>query len=92
MKRILLLATTALVMAATMVAMARPALADKGGVPNERACHGQVVKTENRIGTTPHEGVAQLGLNNAGELNKLVKIGVVISEEPNAPNCPLGGF
>ncbi len=92
MKRIVMVLTVAFVMAAMMVAMAVPAFADAGGVPNERACHGQVVKTENQIGTTPHEGVEQLGLNNAGELNKGVKSGVFISEEPNAPNCPLGGF
>jgi len=92
MKRVLVLATVALVLTAMMLAMAMPTFADEGGVPNERACHGQVVKTENQIGTTPHEGVAQLGLNNAGELNKGVKSGVIISEEPNAPNCPLGGF
>jgi hypothetical protein len=64
-------------MLATMVAMAMPAFADKGGVPNEKACHGQVVKAENQLGTTPHEGVDQVGVDNAGELNKLVKSGEV---------------
>jgi hypothetical protein len=61
-----------LVMATMLLAMAMPVFADKGGVPNEKACHGQVVKTENQLGTTPHEGVQQLGLNNAGELHKEV--------------------
>jgi hypothetical protein len=77
------------VLAMMVLAMAIPALADKGGVPNEKACHGQVVKAENQNGTTPHEGAAQLGVSNAGEVNKLVKSGEVQSEDPNAPSCPL---
>ena len=60
-----------------MVVMAMPAFADTGGVPNEKACHGQVVKAENQLGTTPHEGADQVGVDNAGELNKLVKSGEV---------------
>jgi hypothetical protein len=91
-RRVAVLVAAASIAVMMLVAMAMPTFADEGGVPNERACHGQVVKTENQIGTTPHEGVAQLGLNNAGELNKGVKSGVIISEQPNAPNCPLGGF
>ena len=81
MRRILTVVAVALVMAAMMLAMAMPVFADEGGVPNEKACHGQVVKSENQIGTTPHEGVAQLGLNNAGELNKGVKSGAISSDE-----------
>ena len=83
MRRIMLLATLALVMAAMIVAMAMPAFADEGGVPNEKACHGQVVKTENQLGNTPHEGVEQVGVDNAGELNKGVKSGEFISVNPD---------
>ena len=72
---------TVLLMAVMMlVVSAAPAMADKGGVPNEKACHGQVVKTENQLGTTPHEGAQQLGLNNAGEVNKGVKSGDIVSD------------
>jgi hypothetical protein len=83
MRRIMLLVTLALVMAAMIVAMAMPAFADEGGVPNEKACHGQVVNTENQLGNTPHEGVEQVGVNNAGELNKGVKSGEFFSVNPD---------
>ena len=91
-RRLAVLVATASLVVMMLVAMAMPTFADEGGVPNERACHGQVVKTESQSGNTPHEGVQQLGLNNAGELNKGVKSGEIISDQPNAPNCPLGGF
>jgi hypothetical protein len=94
MKRIIMMLTVALVVAALIVAMAMPAFADKGGVPNEKACHGQVVKAENQLGTTPHEGVDQLGLNNAGELHKEVKSGAVGSFNPDTGEivtCPPEG-
>jgi hypothetical protein len=86
MKRIIMILTAALVMAAMIVAMAMPAFADEGGVPNEKACHGQVVKAENQLGTTPHEGVEQVGVDNAGELNKGVKSGEIISD--TGLSCP----
>ena len=38
MKRIMLLVTVALVMAAMIVAMAMPAFADKGGAPHDPSC------------------------------------------------------
>jgi hypothetical protein len=82
MKRIVSLVVVALVMAAMMLVMAMPAFADKGGDPNEKACHGQVVKTENQLGNTPAEGVEQVGVNNAGELNKGVKSGEFFSVNP----------
>ncbi len=77
MKRIVSVLAVMALMAAMLVAMAMPAFADKGGVPNEKACHGQVLKQENQMGTTPHEGVDQVGVDNAGELNKLAKSGEV---------------
>ena len=86
MKRIMLLVTLALVMAAMIVAMTMPAFADEGGVPNEKACHGQVVKTENQLGNTPHEGAEQVGVDNAGELNKGVKSGEFGSD--TGLSCP----
>ena len=86
MKRLMVLLAALLVMASFSVV---PAFADKGGTPNDKACHGQIVKAENQNGTTPHEGAAQLGVSNAGEVNKLVKSGEVHSDDPNAPTCPL---
>ncbi len=82
MRRLMLLVVVALVMAAMMLAMAMPAVADKGGVPNEKACHGQTVKAGNQGGDTPHEGAQQEGLNNAGELNKGVKSGDIVYTDP----------
>jgi hypothetical protein len=89
MKRIIMVLTVALVVAAMMVAMAMPAFADKGGNPNEKACHGQTLKTANQEGDTPAEGVEQLGLNNAGELNKGVKAGEIVytTDEGEVVGC-----
>jgi hypothetical protein len=82
MKRILMLATVALVMAAMIVAMAMPAFADEGGIPNENACLGQTLKVANQHGEGPPVGVEQTGLNNAGELLKLAKAGVLFYTTP----------
>ena len=83
MRRIISVVVVASVMAAMMLVMAMPAFADKGGDPNEKACHGQVVKTENQLGNTPAEGVEQVvGVNNAGELNKGIKSGQIRSVNP----------
>jgi hypothetical protein len=78
-----------LVMAALVLAMAMPAFADKGGVPNEKACHGQTVKAGNQKGVTPAEGAQGVGVNNAGELNKGVKSGDFFVESPGGEvhNC-----
>ena len=81
-RRIILLLAVATLMAVLLVAMAMPAFAAKGGVPNEKACLGETVKAENQLGNTPQEGVQQLGLNNAGELIKGVKSGELASFNP----------
>jgi hypothetical protein len=77
MRRILLVLTVALVMAAMMVAVAAPAFADKGGIPNENACHGQFISTAAQLGFPPPIGAELSGLENAGQLNKRVKEGQI---------------
>ena len=88
-RRIILVLSVATLMAVMVVAMAMPAFAAKGGVPNEKACLGETVKAENQNGTTPHEGVQQVGLNNAGELLKGVKSGVIGGVNPETGE-PIG--
>jgi hypothetical protein len=90
MRRIMLLVTLALVMAAMIVAMAMPAFADESGVPNEEACLGQTVKTANQFGDNPHVGVEQAGVDNAGELLKGAKAGEIdyTTPEGEVVGCP----
>ena len=76
MKRMLMVLTVALVMAAMMVATAMPAFADAGGVPNENACAGQVNKLDNQRGFTPAE-IARAKprlFGNAGDVEKFIRI------------------
>jgi hypothetical protein len=83
MKRILLVLAIAALMTAMLGASALPALADAGGVPNDNACHGQVIKFSNQAGFTPNVGAEFLGQDNAGEWNKAAKEGLVIAEDAN---------
>jgi hypothetical protein len=71
MKRILVM----LAVMALLLALALPAFAAGGGVPNEPSCLGQTVKVANQDSNTPHVGVSQTGRDNAGELLKAVKGG-----------------
>jgi hypothetical protein len=93
MRRILLVMTVASVLTAMIVAMAMPAFADEGGVPNEEACLGQTVKTANQFGDNPHVGVEQAGVDNAGELLKGAKAGEIhyTTPEGEVVGCPPEG-
>ena len=59
--------------------------ADKGGNPNPNACHGQIVSAEAREGAQPGrvvrdpDIVAEIGVTNAGDLNKLIRAGIIYS-------------
>jgi hypothetical protein len=72
MRRIFSVLAVAALMAAMMVTTALPAFADKGGVPNENACHGQNNKALNSFGLTPPETAQLFGFDNAGDYNKLI--------------------
>ena len=83
MRRILMVGTVALIMAALMVATAVPVFANKGGFPSENssnhACHGQTIRGKiTDDGKTPPvlaEEAEQAGFDveNAGDLSKLIK-------------------
>lgn len=68
---------TALVGAAVaglaLTATAPAALADKGGEPNDNACHGQLVSSAASHGFTPGHVAQNLDGVTAGDLNKLAK-------------------
>ena len=84
-RRIILLLSVATLMVVMLVAMAMPAFAAKGGVPNEKACLGAALHAEVKMGNTPpvsREVAQQLGLNNTGELIKLIKSGEIHSFNP----------
>jgi hypothetical protein len=85
MKRILLVLAVAAVMAAMMVAVAAPAFADKGGIPNKNACHGQFISTVAQLGFPPPIAAEETGSENAGEFNKRVKGGGI---EFGTLRCP----
>jgi hypothetical protein len=91
-RRIILLLSVATLMAVMLVAMAMPAFAAKGGVPNEKACVGQVLRAENQLlGITPHESAEEFGLNNAGEILKGIKSGEFFHLNPETGEeitCP----
>jgi hypothetical protein len=74
-RRVLLVMAVAALMAAMMVAIAMPAFADAGGVPNENACAGQTNKENNQAGFTPREAAEFFGLRTAGDFNKFVRSG-----------------
>jgi hypothetical protein len=98
MRRILMLVTVALVMAAMMVAMAMPAFADEGGVPDQNACQGQVISTMNTgYGFTLKEAAEVASpffpglIENVGDFTKLVgegRIGVVDPQTGRIIACP----
>jgi hypothetical protein len=75
LRRMILVLTVAGLTAAMMLAMAKPAFADQGGVFNQHACHGQSVSDlASNLGGTP----AELARNdprfdNAGDVNKFIK-------------------
>ena len=82
MRRILMvLSLSALLVSAIAV----PAFADKGGLPNEKndnkACHGQTIRgNATERGVTPPElaeqldqAIPELEIENAGDLSKLIK-------------------
>ena len=75
MRRILSVLTVAALMAAMMVITALPAFADKGGAPNDDACHGQIVSSLASGGITPPEAAegSSPPRENAGEYNKDIK-------------------
>ena len=90
-RRIILVLVVATLMAVLLVAMAMPAFAAKGGVPNEKACLGQIFRAENQMGNTPQEAVQPLGLNNVGEVVKGIKSGALESFNPETGEilaCP----
>jgi hypothetical protein len=94
-RRIILLLSVATLMVVMLVAMAMPAFAaHKGGVPNEKACLGAVLHAEVQMRNTPpvsREVAQQLGLNNTGEVNKLIKSGELESFNPETGEtvaCP----
>jgi hypothetical protein len=93
-RRIILLLSVATLMVVMLVAMAMPAFAAKGGVPNEKACLGAVLHAEVQMRNTPpvsREVAQQLGLNNTGEVNKLIKSGELESFNPETGEtvaCP----
>jgi hypothetical protein len=50
------------------------ALADKGGMPNDHACHGSVVSIQaSQVGNTPADWAQIMLLGNAGEFNALIR-------------------
>jgi len=70
MKRIILMVTVVLVMAAMMVAMAMPAFADKGGSPSDR---GRGFGSEVRKECQSPEGI-YLKENDRGEHSQICLI------------------
>jgi hypothetical protein len=82
MRRILMVLSLS---ALLVSAMAVPAFADKGGLPNEKndnkACHGQTIRgnaTENGLTPPEHaelleQAFPELEIENAGDLSKLIK-------------------
>ena len=89
MRRIMLVATVAALMAAMMVAMAMPAFADEGGVPDQNACQGQVISTLNTgYGSTPKETAEVASpffpgqIENVGDFTKLVREGTIGVRDP----------
>ena len=68
-----------LVAMALMLAMmaASPAFADKGGIPNGKACQGQTVSILNRVGETPPENTDTLWFPDPGFFHYKVNKGSV---------------
>jgi hypothetical protein len=86
MRRILMVLSLS---ALLVSAMAVPAFADKGGLPNEKndnkACHGQTIRGNASVNelTPPElaEQVEQAGIipvENAGDLSKLIKTNPIL--------------
>jgi hypothetical protein len=78
-----------LVMAAMMMAMAMPAFADEGGVPDQNACQGQAISTLNTgYGSTPKETAEVASpffpglIETVGDFTKLVREGRIIVPDP----------
>ncbi len=85
MRRILLVLSVGLVIAAMVAVSAVPAFADQGGIPNQNACQGQIISTfASDFGLTPPEAVELIQkypidypLENPGDLTQAVREGHV---------------
>jgi hypothetical protein len=76
MRRLLLVVTVALVMAAMLLAMAMPAFA---ATNNENACLGQVNKGNNSQDIQPSDIAKRpAGFSNAGDVEKFFRIGGLV--------------